>query len=125
MKGASLDKQQGVAGLDGTDVREVMSVAEILRKTTGISFVSLSLKDNEGKPLSQNVYWMSPGHDFTALRQMPPARVQVAVLKTGKKKTYTTCTLPFTNISKHLAFFLPPTAIKNDHEVLPTSCSTI
>ncbi|HWK06205.1 MAG TPA: glycoside hydrolase family 2 TIM barrel-domain containing protein [Puia sp.] len=118
--GASLYKQQGVAGLDTTDTREVLSIAGILRKTTGISFVSLSLKDSEGRPLSQNVYWMSPGHDFTTLRQMPPARVQVTVLKTEKTKTSTSWTLQYTNVSGQLAFFLNPQIIKEGQEVLPS-----
>lgn len=120
INGASLFKQQGVASLDTTDVREVLSLAEELRKIRGISFVSLRLKDSEGKPISHNVYWMSPGHDFTTLRQMPSAQVQVNVIKTEKKKAYTSWTLQCTNVSRQLAFFLNPQVIKEGEEVLPS-----
>jgi exo-1,4-beta-D-glucosaminidase len=118
--GVSLYKQQGVVSLDTTDVRKVLSLAEMLRKTAGISFVSLSLKDGKGTALSHNVYWMSPGHDFTALRQMPAAHVQVKVLGTEKKNAYTAWTLQFTNVSHQLAFFLNPQLIKDGEEVLPS-----
>jgi hypothetical protein len=63
---------------------------------------------------------MSPGHDFTTLRQIPPARVQVTVLKTGKTKTSTSWTLQYTNVSGQLAFFLNPQIIKEGQEVLPS-----
>ncbi|HTI11966.1 MAG TPA: glycoside hydrolase family 2 TIM barrel-domain containing protein [Puia sp.] len=118
--GAVLYKQRGVADLDTTDAREVLPLAEVLRKTTGISFVSLSLKDSQGKSLSHNVYWMSPAHDFTTLRQMPAAEVRVKVMKGEKKGSYTTWSLQFTNVSKQLAFFLNPQVIKAGEEVLPS-----
>jgi len=118
--GASLFKQQGHASLDTTDTKEVLSIKALLQQTTGISFVLLRLKDSQGKPLSQNVYWMSPGHDFTALRQMPSARVQTKLLAAEKKDGYAWWTIRFTNVSSQLAFFLNPQVISNGEEVLPS-----
>jgi hypothetical protein len=120
MTGASLYKQQGHASLDTTDTREVLSLKETLQKTTGISFVLLRLKDGQGRMLSQNVYWMSPGHDFADLRQMPSAHVQAKVLASEKKDGYAVWTLQFNNVSSQLAFFLNPQIIKGGEEVLPS-----
>ena len=73
MTGTSLFKQKGRVSLDTTDVKEVLSLRDILSRTTGVSFVLLSLKDQEGETISRNVYWMSPGHNFADLRAMPSA----------------------------------------------------
>ena len=118
--GTSLFRQQGHASLDTTDTKEVLSLKNILQQTTGISFVLLRLKDARGRTISQNVYWMSPGHDFTGLRQMPAARVGTRVLATEKKGGYVYWTLAFTNGSSQLAFFLNPQVIKDGEEVLPS-----
>ena len=118
LDGASLYKGQGVVSLDTTDVREVLPLADLLRKTSGISFLVLTLRDNRGQLLSHNVYWMEPRHDFTKLRQMPAARVQVKVLKEERKGADRTWTLQFTNVSKQLAFFLNPQLIKRGGDVL-------
>ena len=120
MTGASLYKQQGQAAVDTTDAKEILSLRDILRRAQGISFVLLKLKDREGRALSQNVYWMSPGHDFTGLRQMPASKVQVKVLATEKKDGYAGWTLEFTNVSSQLAFFLNPQVVKDGEEVLPS-----
>ncbi len=127
MDGRSLYKQQGSASLDETDTKPVLSLAETLRKTQGISFVALSLKDASGKPLSHNVYWMSPGHDFTTLRQMRKARVTVKLVKVEKgsrsgatPEKNDAWTLQFTNVSNQLAFFLNPQVMQGEEEVLPS-----
>ena len=78
------------------------------------------LSDGQGKTLSQNVYWMSPGHDFTGLHAMPPATVQSAVLSTEKKDGYSWSTIRFTNVSSKLAFFLNPQLVVQGEEVLPS-----
>jgi beta-galactosidase/beta-glucuronidase len=120
MTGASLFKKQGRATLDTTDVKEVLSIKSILASTEGISFVLLRLKDAQGKTLSQNVYWMSPGHDFADLRAMPSATVKTKVLDTQRKNGYDSWTISFTNTSPGLAFFLNPQVIADGEEVLPS-----
>ena len=120
INGNPLYRKEGHAGLDTTDVMEVLSLKDILRATPGISFVSLRLLDAAGKMVSQNVYWMSPGHDFTALRKMPAAVVQVSVLRTERTADNITWTLRFSNDSHQLAFFLNPQVIKDGEEVLPS-----
>src|SRR5580658_2463904 len=121
MTGTSLFKQKGRIGLDTTDVKEVLSLRDILSTTSGVSFVLLSLKDQEGKPVSRNVYWMSPGHNFSDLRAMPSAVVRTAVTVMRQQGGYTEWTLRFTNTGSRLAFFLNPQVIGNNgDEILPS-----
>ncbi|HLZ88701.1 MAG TPA: hypothetical protein VKQ52_15705, partial [Puia sp.] len=119
MTGATLLKQEGQVSLDTTEVKEVLPVRSLLRQTQGISFVLLQLRDKEGRTLSRNVYWMSPGHDFADLRQMPSAHVQATVRSSEKKDGYAGWTIRFTNVSTRLAFFLNPQVIAGGEEVLP------
>ena len=120
MTGNSLFRQQGRTGLDTTTAKEVLSLKEVLSQTPGVSFVLLRLKDDQGKTLSQNVYWMSPGHDFADLRAMPSSMVQPTVLSAEKKDGYSWWTIRFTNVSSKLAFFLNPQLIAQGEEVLPS-----
>jgi hypothetical protein len=127
MTGASLFRGQGKTSLDTTDVKEVLSLRSVLQQAQGVSFVLLRLKDDQGRDLSHNVYWMSPGHDFADLRQMPTARVQATVLPatthpetSNRADGYTAWTLRFTNVSSGLAFFLNPQIIAAGEEVLPS-----
>ncbi|HEV2480584.1 MAG TPA: glycoside hydrolase family 2 TIM barrel-domain containing protein [Puia sp.] len=120
MTGRSLFKRGGRTDIDTTDAKEVLSLREVLASTEGISFVLLKLKDATGATLSQNVYWMSPGHDFADLRAMPSAQVKVAVMPAGNKDGYSSWTIRFTNASSSLAFFLNPQVIADGEEVLPS-----
>lgn len=120
LNGKALFKQEGRASIDTTDAKPVLSLAEPLRKTKGISFVLLTLHDATGKTISRNTYWMSPEHDFTTLRQMPAARVQVQVTPNPGNKTYNTWTVRFKNTSDKLAFFLNPQVLAGGEEVLPS-----
>ncbi|HXO75671.1 MAG TPA: glycoside hydrolase family 2 TIM barrel-domain containing protein, partial [Puia sp.] len=120
MTGTTLFKSEGQSSLDTTDTKTVLSIKEVLKKTTGVSFVLLRLKDNQGRPLSHNVYWMSPGHDFTTLKSMPSAHVQTKVLSKEKKGEYNYWTIRFSNVSSQLAFFLNPQIVNNGEEVLPS-----
>jgi beta-galactosidase/beta-glucuronidase len=120
MTGKALFKQEGHASLDNTDVKEILSLRDILNRTEGVSFVLLTLKDETGKTLSQNTYWMSPGHDFADLRAMPPATVRTTVTGTRHQGAFTEWTLQFTNTTARLAFFLNPQVIRDGEEVLPS-----
>ncbi|MDO6433451.1 glycoside hydrolase family 2 TIM barrel-domain containing protein [Flavitalea sp. BT771] len=120
LNGKTLFKQEGRASIDTTDARSVLSLAEPLRKIKGISFVQLTLQDAAGKTISRNTYWMSPEHDFTTLRQMPAARVQVQVTPHPGNKTYRTWTVQCKNTSDKLAFFLNPQVTADGEEVLPS-----
>ena len=120
VNGKALFKQEGHTAIDTTDAKPVLSLAEPLRKTKGISFVLLTLNDANGKTISRNTYWMSPQHDFTLLRGMPAARVQVQATVNPGNKNYSTWTVRFKNTSDKLAFFLNPQVIADGEEVLPS-----
>jgi hypothetical protein len=120
LDGASLYKSSGVAALGTTDVKQVLPLGALLRKTAGISFVVLELKDEQGKTISHNVYWMSPRHDFKGLRQMARATVDMKILKAEQSGSDRVWTLRFTNTSRQLAFFLNPQLTKEGEEVMPS-----
>jgi hypothetical protein len=115
-----LFNQNKLINLSATDVKESVSLANILSKEKGISFVVLDLKTAGAKTISHNVYWFSPEHNFKALKGMNPADVNVKILKTGKSKNETTFTFQFTNTSDKLAFFINPQITENGIEILPS-----
>jgi hypothetical protein len=106
--------------LSATDVKESVSLSNILSNEKGISFVVLNLKNSFGKTISQNTYWFSPEHNFKSLKEMPAAKVNVKILKTEKGKNETKWTLQFTNSTKQIAFFINPQIINRGKEILPS-----
>ncbi len=111
INGASLFHKEGKAQLDTTTAKEILSINNVLQNIKGISFVLLNLEDSKGKLLSHNVYWMSPAHQFTGLKEMQKATVDVKVISSQKKNNYNNWTIHFTNNSSRLAFFLNPQII--------------
>jgi hypothetical protein len=107
-------------GLATTGTQEVIQLKDILAGTQGVSFVVLNLKNEAGKTVSHNVYWLSANDDFTSLNDMKHAQVQVKVLKTEKGTSENKWTIQFTNNSGQLAFFVRPQLMKNGEEVMPS-----
>ena len=106
--------------LSATDVKELFSLSKVLADAQGVKFVVLNLKDEAGKIISRNIYWLTPDNNYQALNNMPQTKIQMAVLKTGKDKTETSWSLKFTNSSKQLAFFTHPQLMADGQEVLPS-----
>ena len=120
INGSVLFRKEGKADLDTTQTKQVLNLREALQNIHGISFVLLHLNDNQGRPLSHNVYWMSPGHHFSDLRAMRNAAPDMKIIGSEKKNGYASWTIRFYNNSSTLAFFLNPQVIKNGEEVLPS-----
>lgn len=120
MVGEKVFGKQGIASLDTTDVKEVLSLKEVLARATGVSFVVLRLSDATGAVVSRNVYWMSPGHDFGDLRSMPSSAVTATVVASERAGGFDNWTIRFTNSSPRLAFFLNPQVAAGGQEVLPS-----
>jgi hypothetical protein len=118
--GRSLFRQEGHANLDTTDARSVLSLADALKRSQGVSFLVLTLYDAGGKQLSRNTYWMSPHHDFTGLRRMPSAKLTVKAQSAASAGPYPSWTVTIKNQSDKLAFFLNPQLTANGEEVLPS-----
>lgn len=91
---------------------------------TGLSpvhFIKLSLKDSQGKLLSDNFYWRgSKANDYTALNNLPKASVKV-VSHLTKNKDKATINATITNSNKSIAFAVHVQAYrKSDGErILP------
>jgi exo-1,4-beta-D-glucosaminidase len=102
-----------------TSAREVFSVASSLAKEAGVVFVILHLKDARGKLISQNVYWMHPKHDFTAIAQMKRADIEVKLVGLSKTKGNYTYQLQLNNLSGQFAFFINPQLTLNGEELRP------
>ena len=84
--GKSLYHETTKLNSDTIGAKEVLAHSSLLNKQQELVFVVLRLKDAAGKTISQNVYWMHPKHDYTALSQMKPASVQPKLLSTVKWK---------------------------------------
>lgn len=97
-----------------TRVKEILPLATVLQKQQNLVFVVLTLKDQAGKLVSHNTYWMQPDHDYTALSAMKPARVKAAIVSSGRDKSQHTWTVSFTNTSATLAFFVHPRLLHPD-----------
>ncbi len=110
----------GHLGLGETGNLQAIKLKEILAATKGVSFVVLNLTNAAGKVVSHNVYWLSPGNDFTTLNNMKRTQVQVKVLKAEKGAAENKWTLQFSNNTNKLAFFVRPQLMKNGEEVMPS-----
>ena len=115
-----LFNQNKLVSLTATDVKETVSLSNVLSKERGISFVVLNLKNSSGKTISHNVYWISPAHNFRNLTGMNAANLKSKIVKTEKGKTATSYTFEFTNITNKIAFFINPQIIKSGKEILPS-----
>ena len=80
----------------------------------------MNLTDALGKTASHNVYWLSPGDDFTGFNNMTGTKIQVKVLKAGNSASEDKWTLQFSNNTDKLAFFIRPQLMKNGEEVMPS-----
>ncbi len=113
------NKKQSIS-LTATDVKESLSLADVLSKEKGISFVVLNFKNASGKTISHNVYWFSPEHNFKALKGMAEANLKVKIVKSEKGKTETSWAFQITNPTNKMAFFINPQIIKSGKEILPS-----
>ncbi|HEY8782192.1 MAG TPA: sugar-binding domain-containing protein [Mucilaginibacter sp.] len=106
--------------LNETGAQEVIKLKDILIANKGVSFVVLNLTNALGKTVSHNVYWLSPGDDFTGFNNMTGTKVHVKVLKAEKGASENKWTLQFSNNTDKLAFFIRPQLMKNGEEIMPS-----
>jgi exo-1,4-beta-D-glucosaminidase len=107
-EGKTLYHKQVAVSVADTQVKEIVPLAEVLKKEQGLVFVMLTLKDPAGHLLSHNTYWMEPHHDYKSLSAMGPATVRTTVISSGKDKSACKWALSFTNRSERPAFFVHP-----------------
>ncbi len=116
----SLFHESAPLSLGASDVKESISLSKTLTGIKGVAFVVLSLKDQTGKTISRNTYWLSADKDFKSLNNMPKSKVEVMSLKSENGKSETTWTFRITNTSQQLAFFVRPQLIQHGEEILPS-----
>ena len=116
----SLYSEEKRITMEGTDVKEAASLSSVITNTKGVKFVVLNLKDNSGKVISHNVYWISGDGDYKSLNGMKKTNVQVRVLNEVKGKSGTSWTIEVINNTDRLAFFIRTQIVVDGEEVLPS-----
>jgi exo-1,4-beta-D-glucosaminidase len=94
------------------DESKILFKLDLPKELTNIYFLKLSLKDEAGKEISSNFYWLSAkgdeNADFTDLAKLPPvdvtAKLNPLSMENGKLKLV----VEFTNSSTSLAFAMNP-----------------
>ncbi|MFH0842545.1 MAG: sugar-binding domain-containing protein [Bacteroidota bacterium] len=112
----SLFKEEKNLSLIQSEVKETTSIASVLKKTEGIVFVVLNLKDAEGKIISHNAYWISSNNDFKAISSLPETELKAELITAGK----TEWTIRITNNSDKIAFFTRCQLMSEGEEILPS-----
>ncbi len=101
-------------------VETPLSLAPVLKKTSGISFVILHLKDASGRVVSRNTYWLEKNNNLKALQNMPHSGIRAELADKGSVRIERSYKINLTNDSKQLAFFVRLQVMDNDQEVLPS-----
>jgi hypothetical protein len=116
----SVFHQEKKLSLLATDVKEAVSLSEVLATTKGVNFVVLNLKDGAGKVISHNVYWLSNDGNYKSLNDMPKTTLEVTASKEENSKSEKSWTIKIANTSNRVAFFIRPQLMAEDNEVLPS-----
>ncbi len=103
-----------------SSVQKSFSLAGIIKRTGEMCFVVLNLRDQDGKVISRNTYWLSPDQNFDALNTMSESDVDVQILDTERGIHDLTVKMKFTNTTDKLAFFINPQLTMNGEEILPS-----
>ena len=106
--------------LGSTDIKETSSLDQVLKDSGSITFVVLNLRNSEGKVVSHNVYWFSPGNEYKALEGMKLTSLYTSVTGAVKGETDHTFTIQVVNNTDRIAFFVRPQIVAEDEEILPS-----
>lgn len=116
----SLFHEEKSVDLDETAVVETSDLSGVLRGSEGVKFVILRLKDQGGRTLSSNTYWLAPGNDYRQMSTMEKTRVDTRVTPADGNDVNKSWTVRVTNNSDRLAFFIRPQLMAGGEEVLPS-----
>ncbi len=120
MDSKSLFHEEKNISLSATEVKETSTISSVLANLKGVNFVVLNLKNNIGKVISHNVYWLSNDGVYKSLNELQKTKVNAKVTLSSKGKSETSWTIQFTNASNKLAFFIRPQLMAAGEEVLPS-----
>ena len=116
----SIFHEEKSVSLGATDVKATSSLADVLRKADGVSFVVLRLKDKNGKVVSSNTYWISKDEDYKAMKSIAKTKVDVNVVSNGLRKHENSWDIQLSNPEEKLAFFVRAQLLKDGEEILPS-----
>jgi hypothetical protein len=103
-----------------TDIKETSSLEKVIMEAKGVTFIVLNLKNQSGKVISHNVYWISPDGDYKSMNDMAETNINVSVLKEEKGKNDREWNVRITNSTEKIAFFIRPQLISGGEEILPS-----
>ena len=94
------------------DESKILFKLDLPKELTNIYFLKLLMKDETGKEISSNFYWLSnrgdDNADFTELSKLPKVDVTTKLSPLSKEKGKLKLIIEFTNPSTSLAFGLNP-----------------
>jgi exo-1,4-beta-D-glucosaminidase len=97
------------------DESKILFKLDIPKELTGIYFLKLYLKDEAGKEISSNFYWLSANGDdnadFTGLSKLPDVEVTAKPGLISKENGKLKLAIEFSNPSSSIAFGLNPTLL--------------
>ena len=96
------------------------SLARIRENNRGILFVVLNLKDQGGRIVSHNVYWLSSDGTYKELNNLSETSVAVSIQNATNDKTGNKYSVRIVNNSSGIAFFLRPRLTVDGEEILPS-----
>jgi exo-1,4-beta-D-glucosaminidase len=110
--------------LSASDVKVASNLAQVLGSANGVRIVVLRLKDDAGKVVSSNTYWLSKDEDYKAMNSMPETTVEAKAENKGFGKSENTWTVDLTNNGSKLAFFVRAQLLKDGEELQPSFWSS-
>jgi beta-galactosidase/beta-glucuronidase len=116
----SLFHEETSVSLAETDVKVTSNLSQVLGSSNGVSIVVLRLKDNAGRTVSSNTYWLSKEEDYKALKGMAGTDVSVSVSDNGVSRSENSWTVDISNTGSKLGFFVRAQLLKDGEELLPS-----
>jgi len=116
----SISSENVNVSLAATDIKEISSLEKVMKEAKGVTFVVLNLKNQSGKVISHNVYWISPDGDYKSMNGMAETNINVSVLKEEKRKNDREWNVRITNSTGKIAFFIRPQLMSGGEEILPS-----
>jgi beta-galactosidase/beta-glucuronidase len=99
---------------------KAIELKDALKAIKEACFVVMNLKDAAGATISHNVYWMSPGNDFSSFNSMKSVQLQARIINSEKGKTENKWTFELSNNTDKLAFFVRPQLLAKGKEIMPS-----
>jgi exo-1,4-beta-D-glucosaminidase len=116
----SISSENVNVSLSPTDIKETSSLEKVMKEAKGVTFVVLNLKNQSGKVISHNVYWISPDGDYKSMNEMAETNINVSVLNEEKGKNDREWNVRITNSTGKIAFFIRPQLMSGGEEILPS-----